>query len=139
MGDDPNPETEDVHSSRIEDREPMRMASLHFGRLHTSKIEMDQAWPEEGQAQPERGYPTYYIRCVEINPSIPNLRYRWVSSKDILIKYSISYSLPHQPALVCTILLTVDQRALFRLPGRVMEQLAMFRMSLGLVFLGPSL
>ena len=30
MGNDPYPEIEDVHSSRIEDCEPMPMASLHF-------------------------------------------------------------------------------------------------------------
>ena len=30
MRDDPYPEVEDVRSSRIEDCEPMRMASLHF-------------------------------------------------------------------------------------------------------------
>ena len=30
MGDDPKPEIDDVHSSRIEDCEPMRMASLQF-------------------------------------------------------------------------------------------------------------
>ena len=29
VGDDPYPEIEDVHSSRIEDCAPMRMASLH--------------------------------------------------------------------------------------------------------------
>ena len=30
LGDDPYPEIEDAHSSRIEDCEPMRMASWHF-------------------------------------------------------------------------------------------------------------
>ena len=58
MGDDPYPEIVDVHSSRIEDCEPIRMASLHYGRLHPNQFERDQAWLEEYQAQPERGYPT---------------------------------------------------------------------------------
>ena len=58
MGDDPNPETEDVHSSRIEDREPVRMASLRFCRLRPNQFEKEQAWLEEDQAQPETGSPT---------------------------------------------------------------------------------
>ena len=58
MGDDSNPETEDVHSSRIEDCEPMRMVLLHFCRLRPNQFEKDQAWLEEDQAQPETGYPT---------------------------------------------------------------------------------
>ena len=58
MGDDPNPETEDVHGSRIEDFEPMRMALLHFCRLHPNQFEKEQAWLEEGQAQPKTGCPT---------------------------------------------------------------------------------
>ena len=69
MGDDPYPEIEDVHSSRIEDCEPMRMASLIF-----HQFDKDQAWMVEDQAQPEKGYPT---------------------SKPILQKcYSLLYSLP---------------------------------------------
>ena len=47
MGDDSNAETEDVHSSRIEDCEAMRMASLHFCRLRTNQFEKGQAWLEE--------------------------------------------------------------------------------------------
>ena len=47
MGDDPNPEIEDVHSSRIEDFEPMRMALLHFCRLRPNQFEKEQAWLEE--------------------------------------------------------------------------------------------
>ena len=58
MGDDPDTETEDVHSSRIEDCEPMRMASLHFFRSLPNQFEKDQAWLKEDQAQPEAGYPT---------------------------------------------------------------------------------
>ena len=58
MGDDPNPETKDVHSSIIEDCELMRMASLHFCRLRPNQFEMDQAWLEEDLAQPEARYPT---------------------------------------------------------------------------------
>ena len=58
MGDDPSPGTEDVHSSRIEDSEPMHMASLHFCRFCPNQFKKDQAWLEEDQAQPETGYPT---------------------------------------------------------------------------------
>ena len=58
MGDDPNPEAEDVHSFRIEDCEPMRVASLYFRRLRPSQFEKEQAWLEEDQAQPERRDPT---------------------------------------------------------------------------------
>ena len=58
MGDDPNPETEDVHSSRIEDCELVRMASLHVFRLRPNRFEKEQDWLEEEQAQPETWYPT---------------------------------------------------------------------------------
>ena len=58
MGDDPNPETEDVHSSRIEDCEPMRMASLHFCRLRPNQFERHKASLKEDLDQPETGYPT---------------------------------------------------------------------------------
>ena len=37
LADDPCPEIEDTQSSRIEDCEPMRMASLHFRRLHPTR------------------------------------------------------------------------------------------------------
>ena len=57
MGDDPNPEAEDVHSSRIEDCEPMRMDSVHFRRLRPNQFEKEEAWLEEDQAQPETGDP----------------------------------------------------------------------------------
>ena len=58
MGDDPNPETEDVHSSRIEECEPMGMASLYVCRLRPNQSEKEQAWLEEAFAQPETCYPT---------------------------------------------------------------------------------
>ena len=64
----------------------MRMASLHFFRLHLNKFEKDQAWWEEDRVQPETGYPTQYVRDVEINPGMPELRYRWISSKLVLLK-----------------------------------------------------
>ena len=47
MGDNPNPETEDAHSSSTEDCEPMRMASLRFCRLRPNQFEKEQAWLEE--------------------------------------------------------------------------------------------
>ena len=56
--DDPYPEIEDVHSSRIEDCEPTRMASLQFRKLHPNQIEKDQASLEEDQAQQETRDPT---------------------------------------------------------------------------------
>ena len=71
MGDDPNPETEDVRSSRSEDCELMRMVSLHFCRSRPNRLEKDQAWLEEDPAQPETGYPTCCVRYAEINPGIP--------------------------------------------------------------------
>ena len=37
-GGDPYPEIEDAHSSRIEDCEPMRMASLHFLKISSNSI-----------------------------------------------------------------------------------------------------
>ena len=58
MGDDPNPEAEDVHSSRIEDCESMRMASLHFCRFRPNQLEKEQAWLEEDEAQAATWYPT---------------------------------------------------------------------------------
>ena len=47
MGDDPNPETEDVYNSRGEDCGPIRMASLHFCGLRPNQFEKEQAWLEE--------------------------------------------------------------------------------------------
>ena len=47
MGDDPNPETEEVHSPSIEDCESMRKASLHFRGLRPNQFEKEQAWLEE--------------------------------------------------------------------------------------------
>ena len=79
MGDDPYPETEDVHSSRIEDYGPMRMASLYCCGLRPNQFEKNQAWLEEDQAQPEVGYPA----CAETNSGIPKLRCLWMSSKPI--------------------------------------------------------
>ena len=61
MGDDPKPETEDVHSSKIKDCDPVRMggmASLHFCRLRPNQFEKEQPWLEEDQALPETWYPT---------------------------------------------------------------------------------
>ena len=58
LGDDPYPEIEDVHSSRIEDCEPMRQVSLYVRRLHQIRLEEYQVWLEEGQSPPETGYPT---------------------------------------------------------------------------------
>ena len=58
MGDDPSPETEDVRSSRVEDCEPTRVASLQFCSLRPNQFEKEQAWLEEDQAQPEGGDPT---------------------------------------------------------------------------------
>ena len=58
MWDDPNPEAEDVRSSRMEDCEPKRMDLLYFGGLHPTQFEEDQVWLEEDQSQPETGYPT---------------------------------------------------------------------------------
>ena len=65
VGDDPYPEIEDVHSSRIEE---------------------DQVWLEEDQSQPETRYPTLYPRQGEINPGIPKLSYLWTSSNLFLLK-----------------------------------------------------
>ena len=51
VGDDSNPEAEDVHSFGIEDCEPTRVASLQFCRLRASQFEKEQAWLEEDKAQ----------------------------------------------------------------------------------------
>ena len=55
MGDDTNPDTEDVHSSRIEDCDTMRMASLHFfadyvqTSLRRTKLGWRKAKPSQKQ------------------------------------------------------------------------------------------
>ena len=64
----------------------MRMASLHFCRLRPNRFEKGQAWLEEDEAQAETWYPAQCIRCAEINPGIPKLRYLWMSSKPIPLK-----------------------------------------------------
>ena len=87
MGDAPHPEIEDVHSSS------MRIASPRawLRRLFEDciKAEKDQAWLEEDRVQPETGYPTQYVRYVEINPGKLQLRYRWMSSKHVLLEISL--------------------------------------------------
>ena len=53
-GDDPSPETEYVHSSRIEDCEPMRMASLHVldcFRLRPNQFGNKLGWRETKPSQ----------------------------------------------------------------------------------------
>ena len=86
IGDDPYPEIEDVHSSRIEDCDPMRTVSFYFGRLHPSQFEEDQLRLEEDQSQPEARYPTEYPRYGEINQGVPKLSYLWMSSRPIRLK-----------------------------------------------------
>ena len=81
---DPYPEIEDVHSSRIEDCEPMRTVSLYFRRLHPNQFEEDQVWLEEDHSQPETGYPTLYPRSCEINQWHPEVKL----SVDVFQTYS---------------------------------------------------
>ena len=66
VGDDPYPEIEGVHGSRIEDCEPMRTVSLYFRKLLPNQFEEDEVWLEEDQSQPETGYPTVYPRYVSL-------------------------------------------------------------------------
>ena len=106
MGDGPSPESEDVHSSRVEDCEPMRMTLLKFCTLHPNQFEKDQAWLEEDQAQAETWYPTQCIRYVEIIQGISKMRYLWMSSRPIRLKRLLLILFPtSQPAFVYTILL----------------------------------
>ena len=48
----------------------------------------------KGQAQPETGHPTEYLRHVEIYPGIPKLRYLWTAFKPFLPRkdHSLFYS-----------------------------------------------
>ena len=71
MGDDPYPEIEDVHSYRIESCDPQR------AWLRCILEDYIQNKLDEDQNQPETGYTvSELIRCVEISPGIPKLRYR---------------------------------------------------------------
>ena len=54
MGDNPKPEIEDLHSSRIEDCDAMRMASLHFvdgvqANLRKNKLGWRKTKPSQKQ------------------------------------------------------------------------------------------
>ena len=52
MGDDPYPETEDVHSSGIEDYEPMRMVSLHLcSSVQTNLRKTKLGWRKTKRSQ----------------------------------------------------------------------------------------
>ena len=62
----------------------MRGASLHCCRLRPNQFEKDQAWLEEDRAQPETGCPTEYVR--DVRYPMPELRYRWMSSKLVILK-----------------------------------------------------
>ena len=119
MGGDANPETEDVYSSRIEDCEPMRMASLHFCRLRPNQFEKEQAWLEEDEAKPEAWYPTQCIRDAEVTqaPRSEGIPQAYTPKK------TAPHTIPHQPAFVFAILRSKLRQSSATIGNHRLEQL----------------
>ena len=84
---------EDVHSSRIEDCVPMRMASLHFCRLRPNQFEKDQAWVEEDQAKLDE-------------PRHSEVKLSLYVFQTYSFKETAPYSIPHRPAFANASLLS---------------------------------
>ena len=104
VGDNHYPKIGDVHSSRIEDCEPMRTVSLYFGRLHPNQFEENQVCVEEDQSQPETGYP-FLVKLIQWHSEVKLSLYVFQtdSSKNI-----IHYSAFVCPILIATLALFVD-------------------------------
>ena len=88
MEDDPHPEVEEMHSSRIEDCDPEAHGFVAFLKIPSRPIREGSSLVE-GRASPSRNRVSGLIHTyVEISTYTPKSRYLWMSSKPILQKIS---------------------------------------------------